>query len=59
MGMALVYGRPWPVPIPGELVAVVLGTAIASAGQLHAQYGLAVVGTIPSGRSLALHVCCR
>ena len=35
--------------IPGALVALILGTAIAAIFQLSANYGVAVVGDIPIG----------
>eukprot|EP00052_Salpingoeca_macrocollata_P014789 m.116769 g.116769 ORF g.116769 m.116769 type:complete len:833 (-) comp19444_c0_seq1:36-2534(-) len=37
------------IPIPGELVVVVLGTVVSYAGNLEEKYGVKVVSSIPSG----------
>jgi sulfate permease, SulP family len=46
--LILVLKRYIPL-IPGALVALILGTAIAAIFQLSANYGVAVVGDIPTG----------
>jgi high affinity sulfate transporter 1 len=48
IGLILVIKRTKPL-IPGALVALILGTAIAGVFQLNANYGVAVVGDIPIG----------
>ena len=37
------------VPIPSQLIVVILGTAIAAAGKMDERYGMQVVGFVPSG----------
>jgi sulfate permease, SulP family len=48
IALILIIKRYMPL-IPGALVALVLGTAIAAIFQLSANYGVAVVGDIPIG----------
>lgn len=43
------------VPIPSQLIVVILGTAIAAAGKMDERYGMQVVGFVPSGLP-SLHV---
>ncbi len=48
-GKLVTYGKALRYPVPGELIVVVFGTLISHLGDLHARYGLATVGVIPSG----------
>ncbi|KPP61878.1 hypothetical protein Z043_119975, partial [Scleropages formosus] len=41
--------RKLPVPIPMELIAIIIATVISSQFNLEAQYGVEVVGDIPTG----------
>ena len=50
IAIVLLFKRFKPL-IPGALVALVLGTALSSLLQLNAQYGVSVVGVIPTGMS--------
>jgi high affinity sulfate transporter 1 len=48
VAIVLLFKRFKPL-IPGALVALVLGTALSALLQLNAQYGVSVVGVIPTG----------
>jgi len=37
------------IPIPAELIVVILGTGVSYGVRLHSRYFLAIIGVIPSG----------
>ena len=39
----------WKIPLPSQLIAVLLGTLVAYAGAFDTRYHLKIVGSIPSG----------